>query len=420
LSCSSSRRRRRRRRRRYSPMVKFGHQIAESTYGPWAGQYVRYKALKKLIKLIVAATESLAGSVKTEDVVGKLGGKGLSDSEIGWLLERAEHSGGMVPLEVLEQAFQALLESDLARVAAFSVDQHAHLQSLLADSSPRKDTDTEAEVRERMGRRVEALAHQRLLLAYQDINYIAFFKIAKKHDKVSGGDRMLPVIMTSVEQSSLAKGLLHGSGRTGEYAASLVPAYSGAASSQQIDRATRLSKQAVLTHAPERHFSEHDERLGSLDSVGSPTQLLFASGRQPHYTILRNRADCLSNETRVLVGLVHAAGAVRGFGAAAADGAVDLAARRAGPGGAGHTHQGGRLRWFHQRGDRFRLDHRPRNCRCAREAAVGTLHPVPADGTDDGSSGDCQNNTECGDGKARLGGRGLALQVRLELGEGRR
>ena len=51
--------------------------------------------------------------------------------------------------------------------------------------------------------RRDCLEDRRLLLSFQDIQYVAFFKIVKKFDKVTGR-ALLPVIMKQLDEETVA------------------------------------------------------------------------------------------------------------------------------------------------------------------------------------------------------------------------
>ena len=171
-------------------MTGFGKQLVESTHPPWAEHYLRYKLLKKIIKLIKVAEEQ--GFVAITTVREKLKADGPSSSPGLLADERQRLEGQAHGLEglsriQLEAFYEELIGIEHARFKAFSKSQwQAMVDAEAAAGAAAGSADTPGAVRARMAVRRISLEDRRLLLSFQDIQYVAFFKIVKKFDKVTG------------------------------------------------------------------------------------------------------------------------------------------------------------------------------------------------------------------------------------------
>ena len=110
-------------------MTGFGKQLVESVHEPWAEHYVRYKILKKIIKLIAAA-ESSPVSVATARA--KLAG--LAPAELP-LLERQVQEGALSRI-ALEQFWEEILEVEHGRVKSFSLATREKLEDQAKEPPP--------------------------------------------------------------------------------------------------------------------------------------------------------------------------------------------------------------------------------------------------------------------------------------------
>ena len=242
-------------------MTGFGKQLVESVHEPWAEHYVRYKILKKIIKLIAAA-ESSPVSVATARA--KLAG--LAPAELP-LLERQVQEGALSRI-ALEQFWEEILEVEHGRVKSFSLATREKLEDQAkeppspgdlvpeggGDAEPlaHLSTSVEPSLRRRMALHREGLEERRLLLSFQDVNYLAFFKICKKFDKVTGRG-LLPLIMQRLD-AEMANGW--GARAGGDAAAADSEALAKLAEKHKsksirlIKDAGKLSRRAIVTQAP--------------------------------------------------------------------------------------------------------------------------------------------------------------------------
>lgn len=184
-------------------MTGFGKQLVESTHQPWAEHYLRYKLLKKIIKLIKVAEEQ--GYVPIATVQKKLKAENLNHEAGLFADERqrlegqahgAGDSEGLSRIQ-LEAFYEELLVIEHARFKSFSKSQWQTMADAEAAAGAAAGNTPEA-IRARMAVRRNSLEDRRLLLSFQDIQYVAFFKIVKKFDKVTGR-KLLPEIMEKLD-----------------------------------------------------------------------------------------------------------------------------------------------------------------------------------------------------------------------------
>ena len=237
-------------------MTGFGKQLLASAHAPWNEHYLRYKLLKKLIKLI--RTCETEGHVQIEAARLKL--KGLQPPEELQLCQHAEGSEQLTRIQ-LESFFEELLEIERERFKAFTKSQWLSVeqaqQQAVGGATEPGGADA---VRTRMAARRDTLEDRRLLLSFQDLQYVAFFKIVKKFDKITGRS-LLPTIMQMLD-GEIASGELGGPRRSEKDAASF-----RSQSAQQIKHATKLSKRALVTQAPLLTADEKKARFKKTELV---------------------------------------------------------------------------------------------------------------------------------------------------------
>ena len=237
-------------------MTGFGKELLASAHAPWIEHYLRYKLLKKLIKLI--HTCETEGHVQIEAARLKL--KGLQPPEELLLCTHAEGSEQLTRIQ-LESFFEELLEIERERFKAFSKSQWLRVeqaqQQAVGGATEPGGADA---VRTRMAARRDTLEDRRLLLSFQDLQYVAFFKIVKKFDKTTGRS-LLPTIMQMLD-GKIASGELGGLRRSEKDAASF-----RSQSAQQIKHATKLSKRALVTQAPLLTADEKKARFKKTELV---------------------------------------------------------------------------------------------------------------------------------------------------------
>jgi hypothetical protein len=247
-------------------MTGFGKQLLASAHPPWADHYLRYKLLKKTIKLIRSSDEQ--GHVGVEAARQKL--TGLQPPEGARLSKHAEGAEELSRIQ-LEAFFEELLSIERVRFKAFSKSQWLSMVQAEQQAVDAAAEENAADaVRLRMAVRRDCLEDRRLLLSFQDIQYVAFFKIVKKFDKVTGR-ALLPVIMKQLDEE-IASGEFGGTARSVPAAASKSERADGDVRSQsarQIKRANKLSKRALLTQAPLLTSDERKERFDKTDLVES-------------------------------------------------------------------------------------------------------------------------------------------------------
>ena len=246
-------------------MTGFGKQLVESVHAPWAEHYVRYKILKKIIKLIAAAESSPDGVVAIDTARAKLAG--LAPAELP-LLERQVQEGALSRI-ALEQFWEEILEVEHGRVKSFSLATREKLEDQAREPPPSPgdlvpeggdaeplahlSKSVEPSLRRRMALHREGLEERRLLLSFQDVNYLAFFKICKKFDKVTGRG-LLPLIMQRLD-AEMANGW-GARGGGGDAAAADSEALAKLAEKHKsksirlIKDAGKLSRRAIVTQAP--------------------------------------------------------------------------------------------------------------------------------------------------------------------------
>ena len=244
-------------------MTGFGKQLVESVHEPWAEHYVRYKILKKIIKLIAAAESS---PVSVDTARAKLAG--LAPAELP-LLERQVQEGALSRI-ALEQFWEEILEVEHGRVKSFSLTTREKLEDQANEPRPSPGNlvpegggdaeplahlskSVEPSLRRRVALHREGLEERRLLLSFQDVNYLAFFKIVKKFDKVTGRG-LLPLIMQRLD-AEMANGW-GARGGGGDAAAADSEALAKLAEKHKsksirlIKDAGNLSRRAIVTQAP--------------------------------------------------------------------------------------------------------------------------------------------------------------------------
>ena len=243
-------------------MTGFGKQLVESVHEPWAEHYVRYKILKKIIKLIAAAESS---PVSVDTARAKLAG--LAPAELP-LLERQVQEGALSRI-ALEQFWEEILEVEHGRVKSFSLATRERLEDQAKEPPPSPgdlvpeggdaeplahlSKSVEPSLRRRMALHREGLEERRLLLSFQDVNYLAFFKIVKKFDKVTGRG-LLPLIMQRLD-AEMANGW-GARGGGGDAAVADSEALAKLAEKHKsksirlIKDAGNLSRRAIVTQAP--------------------------------------------------------------------------------------------------------------------------------------------------------------------------
>lgn len=237
-------------------MTGFGKQLVASAHPPWIDHYLRYKLLKKLIKLI--RSSDTEGHVQIEAARLKL--KGLEPPEESQLRKHAEDSEQLSRFQ-LESFFEELLDIERVRFKSFSKTQWLSVQETQEQAvDAAVEVDGADAVRARMAARRDTLGERRLLLSFQDLQYVAFFKIVKKFDKVTGRS-LLPTVMQKLDRE-IASGEFGGPDRSGIDAASF-----RSQSAQQIKDATRLSKRALVTQAPLLTSDEKKERFKKTEMV---------------------------------------------------------------------------------------------------------------------------------------------------------
>ncbi len=235
-------------------MTGFGKQLLASVHPPWVEHYLRYKLLKKLLKLI--RSSETEGHVQIEAARLKL--KGLEPPEELQLRKHAADSEQLSRFQ-LESFFEELLDIERVRFKAFSKSQWLSVEEA-QEQAVDAEADSSDAVRARMAARRDTLEDRRLLLSFQDLQYVAFFKIVKKFDKVTGRS-LLPTIMQQLD-GEIATGELGGPRRSEIDAASL-----RSQSARQIKDATRLSKRALVTQAPLLTVDEKKERFKKTEMV---------------------------------------------------------------------------------------------------------------------------------------------------------
>jgi len=167
--------------------MKFGRQLEANMEAEWADHYVHYKALKKIIKKLVKVnlTNPLPSVIPT--------GYGLSLSVpdlANWYLDDEEPNKENV---ITQERFFMLLEAEIKAVQDFTDEMMQSIKTLvdeidrdigiLAGRLTSEQIQDSAKAK-KMKIQVGEVAEQYLKLErYVNLNFMAFSKILKKHDK---------------------------------------------------------------------------------------------------------------------------------------------------------------------------------------------------------------------------------------------
>ncbi|XP_059633918.1 SPX domain-containing protein 3 [Cornus florida] len=165
--------------------MKFGkrlkQQIQETLPG-WGDKFLSYKDLKKLVRLISSAPQTLNGSPDF----------GKAEAEFVYLLNSE--------IEKFNAFFMEKEEDFVIR----HKEIQQRIQRVIEKLEPNSSQPSETDYREEMGRIrkiiVDFHGEMVLLVNYSNINYTGLAKILKKYDKRTGGLLRLPFIQKVLEQ----------------------------------------------------------------------------------------------------------------------------------------------------------------------------------------------------------------------------
>ena len=283
-------------------MTKFGHRLVQSYYPPWTEHYFRYKLLKKLIKLISADSGE---GVESSAAIGKLSNNGLTDSELA-RLEAERDASALLSSLFLESFFVELLENEQARISEFIQEEWERLIAMETEQARRGDGAVS--VQSARAARHDRLAGRRLLLGFQDINYLAFFKISKKYDKATG-EGILPLVMSKLDSGNFCsipadaaydlQGTAASTLEHGEQQRAPTPAEVCNGGSKLIDRATTLSKQAMLAQTPLLGRDEQKQLLCKTEEVQSKAMQRLEAAQQSSSAGTADAMELLEQVTRI-------------------------------------------------------------------------------------------------------------------------
>eukprot|EP00908_Phaeocystis_cordata_P025767 Transcript_8248.p1 GENE.Transcript_8248~~Transcript_8248.p1 ORF type:complete len:654 (-),score=272.56 Transcript_8248:1137-3098(-) len=164
--------------------MKFGAQLENDLVKEWAEGYVNYKQLKKVLAELVKSGKS----------------QEFSENSVYAAISVATSDDVLKPPGPSELEFMALVDAEIAKVNAFSERLRVELEAQV--DRVRKDHDTwvasgsDEGQRERLQAEVTSCEESLLRFEkYINLNYMAFSKILKKHDKVSTCPFRMPYLL---------------------------------------------------------------------------------------------------------------------------------------------------------------------------------------------------------------------------------
>ncbi len=244
---------------------------------------VRYKLLKKLIHLIRLAPnpsrrrgKRVSGGIPVdlakEALVAPMSSEwadmSLSESEVHRLEENGSTRGNrpMVSRADLAAYFMQLLNTEHARVKLFMSAMWAKRVPVLPRGvktiAVERDGADSAHIRSQLEHHQHYLEETRKLLEYQEVNYVAFFKIAKKFDKATHDEwHILPRTMARVHVDFPAPCL-----KTSDSSRAFARREECL---RQVEQAVKFSKKALAVQAGSHMLSydEKRENFGKVDEV---------------------------------------------------------------------------------------------------------------------------------------------------------
>ena len=165
-------------------MVKFGQTIEESQRPEWAAGYVNYKALKKMLSQMDAA-----GTTHE-----------FSEHTVYKAISVASASNPLAPHAPREIDFVRKIDAEINKVNSFA--DSLHNQLLERFQLVREEYDSWRQAGSDEQRLVELEARMRDCSAdlqrfedFINLNYLAFSKILKKHDKLSSCPCRAPYLL---------------------------------------------------------------------------------------------------------------------------------------------------------------------------------------------------------------------------------
>jgi len=165
-------------------MVKFGKRIESEKLLEWSEGYMDYKGLKKILNQMIAT-----GRVKE-----------FSEFQLYAAISVATSDHALKPSGPTEADFMSLVDAEIERVNKFSLRLHAQLDDQVA--AVREGHESWIKGGQQPGE-VEAIRRsidgcERAVHQFEDflnLNYLAFSKILKKHDKCSSCPFRMPYLM---------------------------------------------------------------------------------------------------------------------------------------------------------------------------------------------------------------------------------
>jgi len=173
-------------------MVMFGAQLENERVEEWTAGYVDYRNLKKVLSELVRSGKS----------------QEFSENSVYAAISVATSDDVLRPPGPTELDFMALLDAEIAKVNAFSEGLRSALESQVATVQASHDAWQAAGCAEaeKEALRSEVLACEESLLRFENyinLNYMAFSKILKKHDKSSTCPFRMPYLL-KIQNSTFA------------------------------------------------------------------------------------------------------------------------------------------------------------------------------------------------------------------------
>jgi SPX domain protein involved in polyphosphate accumulation len=171
-------------------MVQFGKAIEEQRVPEWADGYVDYKALKETLSAMIA-----------NGLIQK-----FSEDTVYSPISVATSNDILQPTGPGEHEFMAQLDAEMEKVNRFTERLHADLHAQVSTLQAQKDAwEAAGQPGEEVAALVLAVDAAAMALQrfedYVNLNYMAFSKILKKHDKFSTCPYRMPYLMKIQSQT---------------------------------------------------------------------------------------------------------------------------------------------------------------------------------------------------------------------------